>query len=46
LLPIARRAARFAFSGRSLFAEPGSVDGGFDEFDEFRLRSGFSGKFL
>jgi len=31
----ARRAARFAFSGRFVFATPGSVDGGIDEFDEF-----------
>ena len=34
--PIARRAARLAFSARSDFAPPGSLDGGLDEFDEFR----------
>jgi hypothetical protein len=34
--PHARRAARFAFSGRADFSNPASLEGGFDEFDEFR----------
>ncbi len=39
LRAIARRAARFAFSGRLFFAPPASVEGGLDEFDEFRPSS-------
>lgn len=39
LRAIVRRAARFAFSGRAVFAPPGSLDGGLDEFDALRHSS-------